>query len=553
MQPVIQRFHSSLEKIDAFSAQSIPTLTALNGLWGETVSFQISCTFDPEYYDDYYSVLSLTCPECVTEVFIVEQAPCSFPCRQNATGAYLVRTPSLIPDILKPYHAEPVRLNSGLYQVFWVDVHIPQGAKSTDILAEFRDRKGNLQNQQKLHLEIVPVQLAEQRVRHTEWFYNDCLCQQYGCEMFSQEFFNIAGDYISCAAKHGVDTLLTPIFTPSLDIEPSCRRMPGQLVTITRTQQGLHYDFALFRRWVQMAQECGIAYFEIAPFFTQWGAKCAAEIYEQTPQGLKTLFSWDTPAISEAYADFLADFLPALITQLKQLGIKEKTYFHVSDEPSLEQLENYRAAREMIVPYLDGCPVIDALSSYEFYQQDLVSIPVVAEDHLEPFLNGKKTGEIWTYSCCSQDKLVPNVFLSMPSIRGRILGVLMYKENLNGFLRWGYNFWNSQFSKEAIDPYRVTDAGFGFPSGDAFLVYPGEDGTPVASIRLKVLRDAFQDHRALRTLEQKIGREEVLKWITEELGDISFTQYPVDNAAFLHFSQELYGRLGKYNESGDLK
>lgn len=545
MQAVIQRFHSSLEKIDSFSALQTPTLTALSGLWGETVSFQISCTFEPTYYDDYYSVLCVTCPECAVEVFTVEQAPCSFPCGPEASGAYLVRTPSLIPDILKPYRAEAVRLNSGGYRIFWVDIHIPQQAKSTDLVLEFRDRKGQLQSQQKLHLNIVSVQLPEQRVRHTEWFYSDCLCQQYGCEMFSETFFEIAEHYISCAAKHSVDTLLTPVFTPSLDIEPYCRRMPGQLVAITRTEQGFQYDFGLFRRWVRMAQECGIAYFEIAPFFTQWGAKCAAEIYEQTPQGLKTLFGWDTPACSKAYADFLADFLPALIHQLKELGIQEKTYFHVSDEPSLEQLEDYRAAREMIVPYLDGCPVIDALSSFAFYQQNLVSIPVVAEDFLEPFLKERRSGELWTYSCCCQDKLVPNVFLSMPSLRGRILGVLLYKENLNGFLRWGYNFWNSQFSKEAIDPYHVTDAGFGFPSGDAFLVYPGEDKTPVASIRLKVLRDAFQDYRALQALEQRIGREEVLKWIAEILGDISFTRYPAHNAEYLHFRRELDARLGK--------
>ncbi len=545
MQAVIPKFHSSLEKIDSFSVLHAPTLTGLEGLWGETVSFQISATFDPTYYDDYYSVLSVTCPEYTTKVFAVEQAPCNFPCRPDATGAYLVRTPSLIPDILEPYNAEPVRLNSGIYQVFWVDVHIPHGAKSADILVEFRDRKGQLQGQDTLSLHVVPMALPKQKVRHTEWFYSDCLCQRYGCRMFSEEFFQIAGNYIRCAAEHGVDTLLTPVFTPSLDIEPSCRRMPGQLVTITRAEQGWNYDFTLFRRWVLMAQECGIEYFEIAPFFTQWGAKCAAEIYEQTPQGLKTILGWDTPATSKAYADFLADFLPALIAQLKGLGIKEKTYFHVSDEPSLEQLENYRAAREMIVPYLDGCPVIDALSSHEFYQQNLVSIPVVAEDFLEPFLKEEKTGEIWTYSCCCQDKLVPNFFISMPSIRGRILGVLLYKENLDGFLRWGYNFWNSQFSKKAIDPYRVTDAGLGFPSGDAFLVYPGENGTPVSSIRLKVMRDAFQDYSALEILEQKFGREKVLEWITDQLGELSFTQYPVDNDVFLGFRQELYNLLRK--------
>lgn len=62
----------------------------------------------------------------------------------------------------------------------------------------------------------------------------------------------------------------------------------------------------------------------------------------------------------------------------------------------------------------------------------------------------------------------------MPSARNRILGALLYKYNAVGFLQWGYNFWYSQFSKHEIDPFTVTDAGKAFPSGDAFVVYPGE-------------------------------------------------------------------------------
>ncbi len=541
MSSVISKFHSPLEKVAA--SADAPEIEQVSGLWGETVSFQISCVFAQEYSDDFYTVLSVESPVCKPEVFLVSDTPCSFPCYPASTGAYLTRTPTLIPDVLTPYGDEPVRLNSSICRVFWVDLPIPAGAESHELTIAFRDRRGNLQNQAKLALEVVPVQLPKQAVRHTEWFYNDCLCQQYGCRMYSEEFFRIAKAYIEGAVRHGVDTLLTPVFTPSLDIEPNGRRMPGQLVQITRTETGLHYDFSLLRRWVEMARDCGIEYFEIAPFFTQWGAKFAAEIYEQTEEGEKTLLGWDTPSTSKEYADFLADFLPKLIRELGALGIQEHTYFHVSDEPSLEQLDSYRAAREMIVPYLDGCPVIDALSSFEFYQQDLVSIPVVAEDHLTPFLAVKDESEIWTYSCCCQDKLVPNFFVAMPSARGRILGVLLYQENLRGFLRWGYNFWNTQFSKQAIDPYRVTDAGLGFPSGDAFLVYPGADGTPVPSIRLKVMRDAFQDHRALMALQERIGREAVLAWIRETLGTVTFESYPVDGKALLNFRQALHQRL----------
>lgn len=547
MKAVISRFHSPLEKISSHRAKDMPVITSLDGLWGETVSFQISCEFSIEYYDDYYSKVSVECPGCDIAVFQVEDTPCTFPCGPESTGAYLTKIPALVPDILVPYQLEPVRLNNRLSRVFWVDVTIPKGNESTEILVKFCSRNDDLQHSASILLNIIPVCLPEQTIRHTEWFYGDCLCNQYGCEMFSDEFFSIAERYIRCAVAHGMDTLLTPVFTPSLDIEPFSRRLPGQLVHITSNDKGYSFDFSLLNRWVNMAKDCGIRFFEIAPFFTQWGAKFAAEIYLDTPSFSKTLFGWETPALSREYADFLKQFLPLLVKQLNLLGIKEHTYFHISDEPSLEHLENYKMARNMIVPYLDGCLVMDALSNYEFYGQDLVSIPVVAEDFLEPFLKEERKGELWTYSCCCQDRLVPNVFISMPSIRGRILGVLMYKENLNGFLRWGFNFWNSQFSKQAIDPYLVTDAELGFPSGDGFLVYPGKDGMPIPSLRLKNLRDAFQDHRALCALESRIGRQRVLSLVEEYLGNISFTQYPVEEQCFINFRQAINHCLKENN------
>ena len=545
MQQVRMQMYSALEKLTHERSKVAAVLTECSGLWGETVSFQIACRFAPDSYEDYYTQLTVECPQCEVKVYQVEQVPCSFPCLPTATGDYLTRTPGLMPDPLQPYNGEPIRLNAEFNRVFWVDVTIPKGAQSTAIQIACHSRTGHRQAQAVLPLTVVPMELPPQQMHHSEWLYADCLCHQYGLEIFSEEFFDTLGHYLRCATAHGVDTLLTPVFTPSLDVEPGGRRMPCQLVKITKQDGEFRFDFSLLRRWVTLAQECGIRRFEIAPFFTQWGAKFAAEIYLDTETGRQTLFGWDTPALSDEYAAFLAAFLPQLLQQLCRLGIKERTFFHVSDEPSEEHLEDYRAARSMIEPYIDGCPILDALSSHAFYKQGLVSIPVVAEDFLQSFLEEERKGAIWTYSCCCQDKQVPNVFLSMPSVRGRILGVLMYKEQLDGFLRWGFNFWNSQFSREPINPYQVTDAGLGFPSGDAFLVYPGRDKKPVESLRLKLLRDAFQDARALFLLEETIGRQAVLDLICQYLGEISFAQYPSDVEVFEAFRHTVNRRLQK--------
>ena len=113
----------------------------------------------------------------------------------------------------------------------------------------------------------------------------------------------------------------------------------------------------------------------------------------------------------------------------------------------------------------------------------------------------------------------------MPLQRTRVLGMQMYKYSIKGFLHWALNFWYSQLSKSRVNPYIVSDADGSFPAGDAFVVYPGDDGEPVCSLRLKVFREAFYDLRALKLLESKTGRDNTVEILDSE-GGITFSSYP---------------------------
>ena len=79
-------------------------------------------------------------------------------------------------------------------------------------------------------------------------------------------------------------------------------------------------------------------------------------------------------------------FLTSLTRELEKLGIADKTYFHVSDEPTDEQFESYKAAKEMVEKDLKGYQMIDALSSYGFFEKGVVSQPICSVDHIQPFL-----------------------------------------------------------------------------------------------------------------------------------------------------------------------
>jgi hypothetical protein len=108
----------------------------------------------------------------------------------------------------------------------------------------------------------------------------------------------------------------------------------------------------------------------------------------------------------------------------------------------------------------------------------------------------------------------------------------MYKYDIKGFLHWGYNFYNSSISLYKINPYVTTSSDRNFASGDAFIVYPGDE-TAYPSIRAEVTFEAMQDIRICRALEALIGREAVIAMIDEAASKpLSFDVYP-DGVDFL--------------------
>ena len=99
---------------------------------------------------------------------------------------------------------------------------------------------------------------------------------------------------------------------------------------------------------------------------------------------------------------------------------------------------------------------------------------------MEPFLERGMEG-LWTYYCTGQWKEVSNRFMAMPSARTRILGVQLYLYKISGFLHWGFNFYNSQYSIKHINPYAVTDAGEAFPAHLSFTAFDSRCGNSVGA------------------------------------------------------------------------
>lgn len=537
---------SSLEKIFPDEEPvAKPECTNLSGLKKETVSFQIA------YYGNVNSkeYVHLEIDSDIKDwirVRTVELVPSALPCNAVYDDNYLRTTPGMFPDLLRDLKNNQVPVIAHQWRALWIDITIPEDADPGNYKMSFimqEDSVGEILDTKTTKIKVIDAMLPEQRLIHTEWFHADCLADYYHLRPWSDEYWSMLENFIQEYGSRGMNAILTPVLTPPLDTAVGGERTTIQLAVIEKNGDGYNFDFSRLKTWIDICHRYGIRYFEVAHLFTQWGATSAPKVMAWEDGKPVKIFGWETKSDSLEYSSFLKQFLTALTEQFRKWGIVDQVYFHTSDEPSEEHLEAYQAARQEIGPCIKGFKTLDALSDYSFYERGLVEKPVPGTNHIEPFLKAEVPG-LWTYYCTAQSTEVSNRFMSMPSARNRILGVQLYKFGIEGFLQWGFNFYNSQYSLEHINPYAVTDAGSAFPSGDAFLVYPGEEKKPEESLRLMNLFHAMQDIRAMELLESMIGKDEVIKEMEKDLSEeITFKRYPTSDVWLLGFRERINDRI----------
>ena len=504
---------SSLNKVFKDTEPNFPELKEFSALKNENFSFQIAFIPENESETDFSVSLDSVLKDEI-KVYYVKNIPAGKNGDERSDSFHYDLNRTEFPDLLLPV-TDTISVPQGEWHSLWFE-YKPETYKSGEHKIKITINTKGQSFEKEFTLKIIDKELPPQQILYTNWFHNDCLLTYYGVEIFSERYWKIAENYIKNAVEHGMNMILTPVFTPPLDTEVGGERPTVQLVKVTKENNTYSFDFKNFEHYVEICLRNGIKAFEISHLFTQWGAEKAPKIVATVNGEEKRIFGWDTDASGDDYRYFLKQFSKAFREETEALGIKNICWIHVSDEPSESNFETYKKASDIVHNFFSDFNSFDALSDIDFYKKGLIKTPVCGEDEADVF---RKEVEIfWTYHCCTQvHNFLPNRMFSQPSLRNRIFGVLLYKYNADGFLQWGHNFWYSQYSKYPINPFEVTDAGGAFPSGDSFMVYPGEDGKPLNALRHKVFLDAMQDLRALRLLEGLKGRDFVLNFIEEGL------------------------------------
>ena len=527
---------SSLEKL--YHNDKIPnkSISSFSMLRNEKKSFQIVVETVKTFKGNL--IINTSFP---FSLYSVEHIKSDFPMANDADDYFRFSDDGYYPDLLLPITNE-ITFNKGV-NVFWVEITSSKELVGNQNIEINLDLKSDYIINRNISVDVIDCDIDFKDFIYTNWFHTDCLSSYYNVEVFSDEYWRITKNFLKTAVDYGMNCVLTPLFTPPLDTEVGKERPTVQLVDVTVSKGRFYFNFDKLDLWIKMAKECGVKYFEIPHFFTQWGANSAPKIMATVDGEYKRVFGWETKSSSKEYTNFLKAFSKELKEYLERNSLKDNTLIHVSDEPNLSMLISYSKASKLIHKLFKGYRIVDALSDPLFFLLKIVTSPIPSSDHIDKFIG--KVPELWTYYCSAQiKKYVSNRFFCNDSIRTRIIGYQMYKFGVRGFLHWGYNFYYTQLSKTLIDPFEVSDAGGKFPSGDSYVVYPAPDGTPYHSIRLKVFYDALQDMAALNTLEKISNRKTCIDIIEENVNyPLTFSQYPHSNEWLLMTREEINSKI----------
>jgi len=261
---------SSLSKVFPDEEVTDKSFTKASVLRTETYSFQIA--YKSKYLMCNMGVKVNSSGLSGVSMRTVGLAPSELPCYNDPDDYILRSTPGLYPDPLYP-----VDSNKGImafpnqWRSLWITVEIAEDVLAGNYPLEisFYHESGELLSKEVFDLEVIPATIPDQKLIHTEWFYTDCLATWYGVEAFSPHHWELIDKYLQNAVKHGVNMILTPIFTPPLETAIGHQRPTMQLIDIKKQGDKYNFEFQKLDKWIDLCIDRDVQYFEIAHLFTQ--------------------------------------------------------------------------------------------------------------------------------------------------------------------------------------------------------------------------------------------------------------------------------------------
>lgn len=263
-------------------------------------------------------------------------------------------------------------------------------------------------------------------------------------------------------------------------------RFPSMIEWRKRADGSWSYDYTVFDRWVSfMSDRCGLQHARIHCYSLLPWSLTFRYFDEKEERHVDLPLQPGTPAFDEFWGRFLADFS----RHLRAKGWWERARIAVDERPDAQM----RGALDTLARHAPGLQVASAINHPSELTRNVDDIsPIIGETGRFPrsLLDERRAaGRKTTFYVCTSPP-VPNTFTFSPPAESEWLPLFAAANGFDGLLRWAFHSW-------VENPLVSTDFT-SWPSGDCFLVYPGDR----SSVRFERLRDGIESFEKIRLLRE---------------------------------------------------
>lgn len=393
-------------------------------------------------------------------------------------------------DILD--HAQTLPLPAGANRPVWVTIDVPQDASPGEYHGELTILSDTSRVNIPVRLRVLAATLPapEKWSFHLDlWQHPQAVARWHDVPAWSDAHLDLMEPSMKRLAAAGQKTITCSIIEEPWNGQ-TYDLFPTMIEWHKKANGSWSYDYTIFDRWVSfMSDRCGMSQARIHCYsMLPWSLKFRY-FDEKENRHVDLALQPGTPDFDTFWGSFLADFT----RHLKQKGWLERTRIAVDERPDAQM----RGALATLAKHAPGLLVASAINHPSDLTKNVDDIsPII--NHTDRFPRAllderRAAGRKTTFYVCTHPP-VPNTFTFSPPAESEWLPLFAAANGFDGFLRWAFHSW--------VEDALVSTDFTSWPSGDCFLVYPGDR----SSIRFERLRDGIESFEKIRLLREHAAK-----------------------------------------------
>ena len=434
----------------------------------------------------------------------------------------------LVADVIDHFQSS-MKVESNTVRPVWVSIDVPAGQPAGKYTGSINIIANGNSTPLSMELEILDNVLPPP----SEWAFHLDLWQNpfavariYNVPLWSDEHFEVLRPHLEMLAEAGQKCITTGLINKPWNGQ-TFDHFQSMINWIHHKDGSWSYDYSVFDKYVEFVMSCGIT--EQINGYSMIPWHLTFEYYDESTDSMMAL---EAGPGSEEYNNHWSGMLQDFTLHLKEKNWLEKMTISM-DERTEEAMKNTITLLKEVAPELK---VSLAGGMHSDIQADLFDYCIASEhDYPEEMLAERKalSKHSTFYTCCVEE--YPNTFTYSPPAESTWLAWYAAAQGYDGYLRWAYNSWVEK---------PLQDSRFrSWPSGDAFLIYPGAR----TSIRFERLREGIQDYEKIRILKEQWSNDpagqEKLRELEEHLSNFVISNLSeVPAAQMINSGKELLNR-----------